>query len=138
MDARLNRLYSRMPGIQVKGPGPKPHFVLLLADSGLGKTRIFHEFYHQISVEEKDSDRNGYWPDRLCEDFQAMRVNAAVCNPARPIPWLWWGLRWTQHMGMGASSPRDVPSPNPRLLSSRNRMPQNQTSGRLAPRRIAE
>ncbi|MEO8426590.1 MAG: hypothetical protein ABI651_05700 [Verrucomicrobiota bacterium] len=31
--------------------------------------------------------------------FPGYAPEPAVCNPARPIPWLWWGMRWTQRIG---------------------------------------
>jgi ATP-dependent Clp protease ATP-binding subunit ClpA len=39
-----------------------PQLVVLLADSGYGKTRLVHEFYHELSCNEDSTD---YWPDYL-------------------------------------------------------------------------
>jgi len=83
--------------VAVGGAGPQ--FVLLLGDSGYGKTRLLHEFYHRISREENGPDGEGYWPDVLTDDFNGMQVNPGVCNPTKEIPWMWWGLRWPQRIG---------------------------------------
>lgn len=84
---------------KVAAGGAGPQFVLLLGDSGYGKTRLLHEFYHRISRAENGADGEGYWPDVLTDDFNAMQVNPGVCNPTKEIPWMWWGLRWPQRIG---------------------------------------
>src|SRR5205814_2328460 len=78
-----------------------PHFVLLLADSGYGKTRLVHEFYHRISLDERAADADGYWPEFLTDDFTGLQINPGVCNPAKELPWMWWGMRWPQDFKSG-------------------------------------
>jgi len=77
-----------------------PQLVILLADSGYGKTRIIHEFYHQVSTQ---FDPKSYWPDDLGSIEKTGEETSLNVNPTFPlgkaidteIPWLWWGLRWT-------------------------------------------
>jgi tetratricopeptide (TPR) repeat protein len=75
-----------------------PRLLVLLADTGLGKTRLIHEFYRQISVEENAGKvGEGYWPDRLDSDPIGLRINPPPPPTPRKMeemPWFWWGLRW--------------------------------------------
>jgi len=80
-----------------KGGGPR--LVMLLADSGYGKTRLIHEFYREISKEENAARGGaGYWPDCLNPDPSNLLINPVFDKshtPTGDIPWLWWGLRWS-------------------------------------------
>ncbi len=79
-----------------------PQFVVLLGESGLGKTRLVQEFYRWLSCREdplhSGTSVEGYWPDAFNTDAVSLDVNpkfAVEDNDRRPpIPWLWWGLRW--------------------------------------------
>ena len=76
-----------------------PQLVVLLADSGYGKTRLVHEFYHKISTRY---DPTGYWPDYLGSNELDSGDTSLDVNPTfssdipatSSIPWLWWGARW--------------------------------------------
>lgn len=78
----------------------EPQLVVLLAETGLGKTRIAQEFYRWLSreLDPAQADRpEGYWPDAFGSDRESLDVNPSLvpgtgCNGE--IPWLWWGLRW--------------------------------------------
>lgn len=69
--------------------------VVLLAESGYGKTRLIHEFYRQISENENEGGE-GYWPDVLSPDPTKIDVNPDFTGfeSEGDIPWLWWGIRW--------------------------------------------
>lgn len=81
----------------------KPQIVNLVADTGLGKTRLIQAFYEWLSTDPTQGDDKegiGYWPDDLGVGRQR------VVNPSlerfKPfnfgknrIPWLWWGMYWT-------------------------------------------
>lgn len=79
-----------------------PQLVVLLGESGLGKTRLVQEFYRWLSCREDPlhggTSVEGYWPDAFNTDAVSLDVNpkfAVDDNASRPpIPWLWWGLRW--------------------------------------------
>ena len=80
----------------------KPQMVLLLADSGYGKTRLLHEFYHRLAVAENRGVGQNYWPDVLSPDPTKIEVNPdfqGVAGGVGTLPWLWWGLRWPQPEG---------------------------------------
>jgi tetratricopeptide (TPR) repeat protein len=79
----------------------RPHFRVLLGESGLGKTRLVQEFYRWLSREEDPgtpTHPEGYWPDAFTGEAGSLHVNprfpAERTGPMPPIPWLWWGLRW--------------------------------------------
>ena len=78
-----------------RAKGGEPQFITLLAESGLGKTRLVQEFYRWLSRNEDPPSPDapeGYWPDAFDSDSSSLDVNPrfAADNRARPtIPWLW-------------------------------------------------
>lgn len=80
----------------VRAQGGSPQFVLLLGDSGLGKTRLIHEFYRQISLQENARACGSYWPEVLDSNPRSLRLNPKMEGEKDidEMPWLWWGLRW--------------------------------------------
>lgn len=71
--------------------------VVLLADSGYGKTRLIHEFYRQLSASASDGKvEPGYWPSVLSTDPTKIDINPnfSEFESQGDIPWLWWGMRW--------------------------------------------
>ena len=92
---------------------PEPQCVVLLAESGLGKTRLVQEFYRWLSREQdpkSDQHPQGYWPDAIQGDSESLSVNPSLPEDQSglaPIPWLWWGLRFPdpkQHNARGSGS----------------------------------
>ena len=73
----------------------EPQVVVLLAESGLGKTRLVQEFYNWLSVEKDGVGDKGYWPDVLVQKSGNLAVNPDIsgCNDANVMPYLWWALR---------------------------------------------
>lgn len=73
----------------------RPQVVTLVAESGLGKTRLVQEFYRWLSTSEDRAAPDGYWPDELGADDDNLLLNppAGACNNTRPVPFLWWGIR---------------------------------------------
>lgn len=71
----------------------EPQVVVLLAEAGLGKTRLAQEFYQRLVTSEQGDA--GYWPQRLGEDGNNLLVNPPVSElrSDAPMPFLWWGLR---------------------------------------------
>jgi hypothetical protein len=81
----------------------KPQVVNYIADTGVGKSRLIQAFYEWLSTDPNQGDgagKQGYWPDDLGIGRQR------VVNPPldrfqpfdlqnRSIPWLWWGMYWT-------------------------------------------
>lgn len=73
-----------------------PQVCVLRGESGFGKTRVVQAFYSLLS---KDAEQNphGYWPDSLLQEGSNLRINptASDFTASVPIPWLWWGARWS-------------------------------------------
>ncbi len=74
----------------------EPRFCVLRGESGFGKTKIIQKFYSELSRSSLD-DPNHYWPDTLHKEHNNLRVNPRNndFSDTNKIPWLWWGLRWT-------------------------------------------
>ena len=79
----------------------RPQFLVLLAETGLGKTRLVQELYRWLQRNEDPSQPDapqGYWPDAFANYGTNLEVNPQF-PPERGvklanIPWLWWGLRF--------------------------------------------
>ncbi len=70
-----------------------PALVAIVAESGLGKTRLVQEFYRWLASSEDGG--SGYWPGDLAAVDDNLQINPdpAACDGTRPVPFLWWGLR---------------------------------------------
>jgi len=85
----------------------QPQVVNLVADTGVGKTRLVQSFYEWLSTDPEQGDgvgSQGYWPDDLGTGRQRV-VNPPLERFATfdlkksRISWLWWGLYWTGEDG---------------------------------------
>lgn len=85
-----------------KAKGGSPQVVAIVAESGLGKTRLVQEFYSWLSTTEDGIGDEGYWPDSLTRVMHARaRREILAINPdieacrtdGREIPFLWWGIQ---------------------------------------------
>jgi hypothetical protein len=74
---------------------PRPGVIVLLSESGLGKTRLLQEFFHWLSTTKDGVGEAGYWQDRLAREGDNLHIdpNPALCNSRVPLPFLWWGVR---------------------------------------------
>jgi hypothetical protein len=88
----------------------QPQVVNLIADTGVGKTRLVHAFYEWLSTEPGQgggADHQNYWPTDLGTGRQRVvnppleRFGSFDLTKSR-IPWLWWGLYWTDADGENA------------------------------------
>lgn len=86
---------------RVSSENPSPQFVVFVADSGLGKTRIVQEFYNWLSTAVDGAEGNGYWPDKLVESGNNLVLNPepAECIGANSLHYLWWALRMADPQG---------------------------------------
>lgn len=85
----------------------RPQVVNLVADTGAGKTRLVQAFYEWLSIYPEHSDgicSQNYWPNDLGVGRQRVvnppleRFASFDLNNDR-IPWLWWGMYWTDADG---------------------------------------
>ena len=93
----------------------EPQVVMLLAESGMGKTRLVQEFFAHLSTTLDGTGEAGYWPDVLEQVGDNLRVNPAEqdCRADRLPPFLWWGLRFTDAGGrnvVNAAMDADLPA----------------------------
>ena len=79
----------------------KPQVVTLIADTGVGKTRLVQALYeHLVAQQAQQADAADYWPPDLGIGRQRV-VNPSLDRfgefelKASQIPWLWWGMYWT-------------------------------------------
>jgi hypothetical protein len=86
--AQLQSLFE-----QAATPGAGPRMVTLVAHTGVGKTRLAHEFYRWLSNHPK-WDATDYWPDDLGSDKDTLRSNPELpANHLGKPLFLWWGMR---------------------------------------------
>lgn len=95
-DEELGRLLSQWERVRA---GDGPRVLVLLAEPGLGKTRLAQELYRRLVVTEQGG--TGYWPHELGAEGDNLRVNPDVgtCDAAAELPFLWWGVRLTDPDG---------------------------------------
>jgi tetratricopeptide (TPR) repeat protein len=76
------------------GDTPGPRVVAIVAESGLGKTRVVQEFYRRLAVREQGETLR-YWPAALGarDDNLTITVDPGLCDATAPVPFLWWGVR---------------------------------------------
>jgi hypothetical protein len=74
---------------------PRPGVVVLLSESGLGKTRLLQEFFRWLSTSKDGVGDAGYWQDVLARQGDNLRIDPdpGACNHLVPLPFLWWGVR---------------------------------------------
>lgn len=72
-----------------------PRLAVLIAETGLGKSRIVQEFYRQLTADSSWND-TGYWPDAFTTAASVAQVNADMTGhePPGPPRFLWLGTRW--------------------------------------------
>lgn len=80
----------------------EPQVVSLVAESGLGKTRLVQEFFAWLSTAEDGEAGKGYWPDELTRvhnrrarrELLTLNPDPADCaRDGRSIPFFWWGIQ---------------------------------------------
>ncbi len=91
---------------------PEAQLVVLLAESGLGKTRLVQEFYRWLSLNHDpatEESPEGYWPDSFLGEQASLDVNPQFLpthQSKTPIPWLWWGMRFARIDGRNSTGSR--------------------------------
>lgn len=90
---REEQLAALLAAWQQVKDAQEPKVMVLLAEAGLGKTRLAQEFYQTLVATEQGAA--GYWPQQLGEDGNNLLVNppTAGLRSDAPMPFLWWGLR---------------------------------------------
>ena len=77
-----------------------PQLLVVLGESGLGKTRLVQEFYRWLNQHDDPGTEEapeGYWPDAFGNEETSLDVNPNFDSEIHgrcPAPWLWWGMRF--------------------------------------------
>ncbi|RLJ20140.1 hypothetical protein DJ030_07610 [bacterium endosymbiont of Escarpia laminata] len=117
---------------------PEPQLVVMVGESGLGKTRITQEFYNWLSTTHDATEPKGYWPDDLGQEANNLKVNPEpeACDNNEPMPYLWWGVRLTDptarntiQAGSALSTYLGVLTPHLKPVLSRLREVERQVEG---------
>lgn len=89
-ESELSRLLEHWERVK-EGEGPR--VAVLLAEPGLGKTRLAQELYGRLVAAEQGGP--GYWPPSLGVEGDNLTVNPHVdeCDAGADVPFLWWGVR---------------------------------------------
>jgi len=95
-EEQLGALLTHWQEVQAGAGG---RAVVLLAETGLGKTRLVQEFYQRLV--RRHQGHAGYWPASLGRVGDNLLLNPAPgdCNPAEGMPFLWWGVRLAHPTG---------------------------------------
>jgi len=71
----------------------KPKSIVLLANTGFGKTKLVQSFYENIhsSYDEKEQ----YYPKKLDSNNHSLSISPSISdiNYSANMPYLWWGVR---------------------------------------------
>lgn len=75
-----------------------PRVVTIVAETGVGKSRLVQRFYDTITTDERyDPAQNNYWPDAFQTPAKQLRVTPEMKGhiPAGPPRFWWVGARWS-------------------------------------------
>ena len=81
----------------VDGQFPGPRMAVVLAETGLGKSRLVQELYLRLTNDERwDPPACNYWPDAFRSVHDQVHVNPDMHGhvPAGPPRFMWLGVRW--------------------------------------------
>lgn len=84
-----------------------PHVITIVAETGLGKSRLVQELYHTLTTDQQwDPSLFNYWPDAFQSPGTQLQVNPDFSqhHPNGPPMFLWLGMRW------GDQHERNLPS----------------------------
>jgi len=74
-----------------------PRLAVILAETGLGKSRLVQELYLRLARDERwDPPEANYWPDAYGDVGAQLRVNPDMHGhqPGGPPRYMWLGVRW--------------------------------------------
>ena len=99
-DAELRWLCEQFDLVSHRGNDgkyPGPRMAMLIAESGLGKSRLVRELYLKLAQDPKwNPAGTAYWPREFGGDERQMRESPDLnCHvPEGPPNFMWLGIRW--------------------------------------------
>ena len=93
----LRGLWDQATGGGPNQPPGGPRMAVILAESGLGKSRLVQALYQQLTTDSQwDPPEVNYWPDAFDSLHNQLRVNPDLKDhePQGPPRFLWLGMRW--------------------------------------------
>ena len=97
-----------------------PQMVFIVAESGIGKSRLVQELYLQLASDKQwDPPESNYWPDAFGSIGDQILTNPNLDGhtPKGPPRFIWLGVRWTP---VADRNPQLAQSILPDLLSKVN------------------
>ena len=107
----------------------KPQIVTLVAETGVGKSRIIQEFYRQLTVDTQ-WDPNNFWPDAFQSHATQLQVNPEFptdYTPDGPPRFLWLGINWADNKGRSIANSLALPTLKEQVLDFSQRVKQFQS-----------
>ncbi|MBT9136749.1 MAG: hypothetical protein DDT34_01835 [Firmicutes bacterium] len=98
--SELKTLQEMFDLVAIKGEDGKfsgPRIVTIVAESGLGKTRLAQELYVRLASDERWNPKYfSYWPNSFGDKDSNLNVVPDLSNqrPKGPPRFLWMGARW--------------------------------------------
>lgn len=92
---RENEIANLLSAFEDVAAGSGPQLVLLLGDSGVGKTRLIRRFYEQLATQIDHRDPAGYWPDALGDGLNPSFAGRLETGALPPFMWL--GVACREH-----------------------------------------
>ena len=95
-----------------------PQIVTLVAETGVGKSRIIQEFYRQLTVDTQ-WDPNNFWPDAFQSHATQLQVNPEFptdYTPDGPPRFLWLGINWADNKGRSIANSLALPTLKEQVL----------------------
>ena len=92
---QLRNSFERCAQRNMEGKFSGPQLTFVIAESGIGKSRLVQELYLSLSKDLK-WDPNNYWPDSFKESGQQLRVTPDMTGqePTGGPQFSWLGARW--------------------------------------------
>jgi len=108
---RVEELRSLRSAWESAAAGEGPRFVLIAAESGIGKSRLVQALYEQLSGDDRwDPPGVDYWPPAFRRLDRGNEVNVSTKDHQAngPPRFMWLGMSWQMPSGDGPEMERSI------------------------------